>query len=413
MNYARLLLISKIFFIFLAGSAAVVISQSSTREVGTPMCETYYEQSGVHCARVRCDATGYNLPAQGTNPNCTPTHPADQTQLHCESAGGPNCEVSDPVSCNPGNRIASFGRACTNPNDDTIHIQTVESPAITCPVTCPGCPTPSGSKPCRRAVWNTTYCKWDRTPCDTAGGGDGGGWCRSGYTTSGEKVTKEMENDPASICSPCNPDPTEVTMCQQGGGTYDWGSCQCGQSPIVIDVDGDGFDLTDAAGGVRFDINGDGTQEQIAWSANNSDEAWLALDRDGNNLIDSGKELFGNSTPQPNAPAGQVKNGFLALAVFDKTANGGNNDGKITAADDVFMNLRLWRDANHNGISEAGELKTLNQLGLARIDLDYKESRKTDDHGNRFRFRAKVRDAQNADLGRWAWDVYLVVQPNN
>lgn len=130
-------------------------------------------------------------------------------------------------------------------------------------------------------------------------------------------------------------------------------------------------------------------------------------------MIDSGKELFGNSTRQPAPPVGEVKNGFLALAVFDKTANGGNNDGNINNQDAVFSNLRLWQDINHNGISEANELRTLSDLGLAKIDLDYEESRRTDEHGNRFRFKARVRDAQDAQLGRWAWDVYLVVQMPN
>lgn len=238
-----------------------------------------------------------------------------------------------------------------------------------------------------------------------------GSGCLSGLTTSGEVF---KEGDPANICSPCDPDPTDIFMCQQGGGVYDWASCQCGQSPIVIDVLGNGYNLTSAASGVRFDINGDETQDQVAWSAANSDDAWLSLDRDGNGTIDSGKELFGNSTSQPAPPVGTAKNGFLALAVFDKTANGGNDDGKIDRLDGIFANLRLWQDSNHNGISESDELKSLTELGLANIDLDYRESRRTDEHGNRFKYRAKVRDVQDAQLGRWAWDVYLVVQqPNN
>ena len=85
--------------------------------------------------------------------------------------------------------------------------------------------------------------------------------------------------------------------------------------------------------------------------------------------------------------------------------------GVISAADAIFTSLRLWQDLNHNGISEPSELKTLSQLGAASLELDYKESKRTDGHGNQFRYRAKVRDARDVQMGRWAWDVFLVAQP--
>lgn len=74
----------------------------------------------------------------------------------------------------------------------------------------------------------------------------------------------------------------------------------------------------------------------------------------------------------------------------------------------MFESLRLWRDSNHNGISEATELQTLSGLGIATVELNYKTSKRTDEHGNQFRYRAKVKDLHGESVGRWAWDVFLV-----
>lgn len=174
-------------------------------------------------------------------------------------------------------------------------------------------------------------------------------------------------------------------------------------SPIVIDTVGDGFALTSAYQGVSFDFTGTGLPIPAAWTQRGSDDAFLALDRNGNGRIDNGQELFGNFTPQPESAN---RNGFIALSGYDS-----NSDGVIDRRDAVFTSLRLWRDTNHNGVSEPLELSTLPTLGVAALGLDYSESPRTDGHGNQFKYRARVLNSRGEQLGRWSWDVFFQEAP--
>jgi hypothetical protein len=209
-------------------------------------------------------------------------------------------------------------------------------------------------------------------------------------------------------------DPTPLE-CGEGGGCTDE-SCALVQAycdpimglcytPLLIDVFGNGYNLTNARNGVWFDLDGNGSPNHTSWTVADGDDGWLVLDRNGNGTIDSGAELFGNFTPQ--LPT-KMPSGFLALAEYDIPSTGGNGDGTIDDTDSIFSSLRLWVDKNHNGVSEANELFTLPSLGLTSISLDTRMSRRRDVHGNVFALRAKVDSVFGSNLGRWAVDVFLV-----
>lgn len=174
---------------------------------------------------------------------------------------------------------------------------------------------------------------------------------------------------------------------------------------IVIPLDKSrAVELTDAEDGVYFDIDGDGRQDRIAWTVAGTDVALLALDRDSDGAVTNGQELIGGVT-LPGA-----WNGFMALRMLEPAAG-----GSITAEHSLFSRLLLWTDRNHNGTSEAGEMRKIGELfqkiGLGYFDI---EKRRTNVRGNPFRFEGWLLPTgvpmDSADGYRPAYDVVLQVK---
>lgn len=135
-------------------------------------------------------------------------------------------------------------------------------------------------------------------------------------------------------------------------------------SPLVLDLDSNGIETSDIDNGVLFDLNCDGKKDITAWTVAGSDDSFLALDINGNGFIDDGSELFGDYTI---LPAGKnALNGFQALAQYDS-----NNDKVIDCKDEIWPDLLLWCDSNHNGISEKDELTPITESQVKEIYLNY------------------------------------------
>lgn len=158
----------------------------------------------------------------------------------------------------------------------------------------------------------------------------------------------------------------------------------CMGSPIILDLNNDGIELSDVKQGVQFSLNGINTVN-TAW-VKGADDALLAIDRNGNGIIDNGSELFGEAlTLNGYMPA----DGFDSLSAVDQTNMGGNNNGLIEAGDLLFDQLVLWRDSNRDGISQLNELSTLAQEGIATLNLrKANRNQSSDRYGNELSLRS-------------------------
>jgi hypothetical protein len=181
-----------------------------------------------------------------------------------------------------------------------------------------------------------------------------------------------------------------------------------GVSPILIDLDGDGFRLAGLDQAVTFDLDVDGVADTIAWTVQGGDDAFLVLDRNGNGTIDDGQELFGNATRLVSGhPAG---NGYVALREYDSPSAGGNGDLAVDAADAVWNRLQVWTDTNHDAVSQPTELRSLAAAGVHRVETRYGELRRTDRYGNVFRFKARALIEDRHGRPHWSttYDVFFV-----
>lgn len=231
---------------------------------------------------------------------------------------------------------------------------------------------PEGSE----SVSASTYCY---IPC--------GWWATANaeYTWNGSFDYEFAQSN--SIRQPCDCSPPPGG-CQIEGCIWSYYECDCVDCcPLVFDTSGLGYKLTSADLGVWFDINADGRQDAISWTDPTKDVAFLTFDRNSNRRIDHGEELFGNVTPLPGGK-GQARHGFDALRSLESPQYGASvADGVIDDQDAAYHKLLLWKDANHDGVSQANELTPAALAGLVAIETRYRNSRRVDEFGNEYRLR--------------------------
>jgi hypothetical protein len=179
----------------------------------------------------------------------------------------------------------------------------------------------------------------------------------------------------------------------------------CGEScsPVVINFNDGGYELAGTNDPVSFDMAGSGIKNVLGWTVRGADEAFLWLDRDHSGTVTGGRELFGNFTPLKSG--GVAPNGFVALKDHDD-----NHDGVIDAHDAIWPQLMLWRDLNHDGISQTAEIMPVTASSLVRIELGYHWTGRRDRWGNVFRYEAKawIANPSGQITPRPVYDIFFI-----
>jgi hypothetical protein len=215
-----------------------------------------------------------------------------------------------------------------------------------------------------------------------------------------------------TLGGPYTTGPTATDQCQlsqfngSSAGMQNDANSACGvdtgcTEPIVFNLSNGGYELTGLDDPVAFDIIGAGyraIKPQIGWTARGSEMAFLAFDRDGNGMIDSGGELFGTGTLLRGGK--HASDGFEALAQYDD-----NGDGQIDASDRVWQFLLLWVDRNHDGISQAEELSPIRESAITSIGLTHHWISRRDHFGNVFGYEGLLHEGSRV---RTFYDVFFV-----
>lgn len=183
-------------------------------------------------------------------------------------------------------------------------------------------------------------------------------------------------------------------------------------SILVLDMAGDGYQLTGPEDGVQFDRDGDGGRSQVSWTARGGDDGFLFLDANRNGRVDHGRELLGDGWRLPDGSRSpSVDSTLVAIQGFPLPPRNPAPPGiaAIDDADDVYRKLRLWRDVNHDGGSQLEELQPLDRAQITEILLTFRRlGPVTDSHGNIRRFEGafQVR-SQGVDVTHRMVDVVL------